>query len=113
MHFGKSSLTSLWLLRPTVFGLTAVPLAELVWVYHVEKTTESFAVLSLSSGRQIAVFLKAAQVEELVAEIRKRIPWVLCGYSKDRWQAWQRSRSTMIAEVLQERLRTDVKTETR
>jgi hypothetical protein len=103
MHFGKSTLTSLWLLRPTIFGLTAVPLIELVWIYHVERTSESFAVLSLTTGRQIPVFLKGAQINELIAEIQKRIPWVLCGYSKERYQTWQKNRPAIIADVVQKR----------
>lgn len=74
--YGKSYLTSLWLLRPTAFGMIAVQLSDIVWMYHL-KQAESFAVLCLRTGKAIAMPLKGEQVDKLLAEVSERVPWAL------------------------------------
>ncbi|MBS0204001.1 MAG: hypothetical protein JSS49_13935 [Planctomycetes bacterium] len=95
-RFGKSILTDSWILRPTVFGAQCVQLVDVVWAYHLQRTSESFVVLCLRNGKVVAVFLKAAQCDELVAAIAERAPAALTGYDPDRMKLWQKNRQEFL-----------------
>jgi len=95
-RYGKSLLTSLWLLRPTAFGMITIHLPDIVWMYHLEQV-ESFAVLCLRTGKAVPVPLRGQQVEQLLAEIHERVPWVLYGYDLERLKAWRTSQADIIA----------------
>ena len=95
-RFGKSILADSWILRPTVFGAQCVPLAEVVWAYHLQQRSESFVVLCLRSGKIVGVSLKSAQCDELVAAIARRAPQALTGYDPDRLKLWQKNRKEFL-----------------
>ena len=95
--YGKSLLTSLWLLRPTTFGMLVVKLGDIVWMYHLQQA-ESFAVLCLRSGKSMAVPLRGEQVERLLGEISERIPWALYGYDVERVKLWRSRPEEVIAQ---------------
>ena len=97
--FGKAILTDSWILRPTVFSATCVRLQDVVWAYHVQKTTESFVVLCLRTGKMSVVFLKRQQADELVSALARRAPWVLVGYDSDRLKQWQHERAEFIKQT--------------
>ena len=98
LQFGNAVLTDSWILRPTVFGATCVRLADVVWAYHLQRTSESFVVLYLRTGKISAVFLKRQQADDLVTAIGKRAPWALIGYDSDRLKQWRKNRAEIIRQ---------------
>jgi hypothetical protein len=99
MQFGKAKLTPLWIVRPTLFGFRAVPLSELVWIYHLRQSHESFAVLCFNDGKTIPLSLKAEKVDALVAEVATRVPWAITGYDQETLKAWRNNKTRLIASV--------------
>ena len=95
-RYGKSFLTSLWLLRPTIFGMITVQLADIVWMYHL-KQTESFAVLCLRTGKTIGMPLRGEQVDQLLREVSERVPWALYGYDVDTLKKWRKRPADIVA----------------
>lgn len=100
--YGKSLLTSLWLLRPTAFGMIAVPLSDIVWMYHL-KQSESFAVLCLRTGKTIAMPLRGEQVDKLLREVSERVPWALDGYDVETLKMWRKKPADVAALSDQQR----------
>lgn len=100
--YGKSYLTSLWLLRPTAFGMITVQLSDIVWMYHL-KQTESFAVLCLRTGKAIPMPLQGEQVDKLLREVSERVPWALCGYDLETLKMWRKKPADVVALSDQQR----------
>jgi len=94
--FGKSILAKNWLLRPTAFGVVAVQLADIVWMYHL-KQSESFAVFCLRNGQSIAMPLGAAQVDKMLRELSRRLPWALYGYDSEMVALWRKNPEEIVA----------------
>jgi hypothetical protein len=103
-RYGKSYLTSLWLLRPTAFGMIAVQLSDIVWMYHL-KQSESFAVLCLRTGKTIAMPLKGEQVDKLLREVSARVPWALYGYDIKTLKMWRKKPADVVALSDEQRAR--------
>lgn len=99
MSFGKAKLTPLWIVRPTLFGFRAVPLSELVWIYHLRQSHESFAVLCFNDGKSIPLSLKPDKVDALVSEVAIRVPWAITGYEQDTLKQWRNNKAQLIAAV--------------
>jgi hypothetical protein len=95
-RYGKSYLTSLWLLRPTAFGMIVVQLSDVVWMYHL-KQTESFAVLCLRTGKAIPMPLRGEQVDKLLREVSERVPWALYGYDVETLKMWRKKPADVVA----------------
>ena len=100
--YGKSFLTSLWLLRPTIFGMITVQLSDIVWMYHLQQT-ESFAVLCLRTGKTIGMPLRGEQVDKLLREVSERVPWALYGYDVDTLKMWRKKPADVVALSDQQR----------
>lgn len=96
---GPVTVTSLWLLRPTVFGLVACPLSEVVWAYHLVFNGSHMAVVYLRNGRNFGVPLKAAVVPQLLQEIYARIPWVERGCDNATLKRWRTQRQEFLADI--------------
>jgi len=103
-RYGKSYLTSLWLLRPTAFGVIAVQLSDIVWMYHLQQT-ESFAVLCLRNCKTIGMPLRGEQVDKLLAEVSKRVPWALYGYDVETLKMWRKKPADVVALSNEQRAR--------
>lgn len=96
---GKATLTPSWFVRPTLFGMKAVRLDEVVWIYQVRQQSESFLVFAFRSGRKLAVSLRDSVIPDAIRFIHRRRPWILVGYEADRDAAWRRDSRPIIAEV--------------
>jgi len=101
-RYGKSYLTSLWLLRPTIFGMITVQLSDIVWMYHLQQT-ESFAVLCLRTGKTIGMPLRGEQVDKLLREVSERVPWALYGYDVETLKMWRKRPADIVALSDQQR----------
>jgi hypothetical protein len=101
-RYGKSHLTSLWLLRPMAFGMITVQLSDIVWMYHLQQT-ESFAVLCLRTGKAIPMPLRGEQVDKLLREVSERVPWALYGYDVETLKMWRKKPADVVALSDQQR----------
>ena len=100
-QFGKAILTDSWILRPTVFGAFIVRVDDVAWIYHLQRNTESFAVINLRSGKTVAMSLRPQQAEQLVRAIGEKTPWAFIGYTSELSKRWSRNRSELIEQIEQ------------
>lgn len=103
LQVGKATVSSLWLLRPTVFGLLTCQLADIVWAYHLILNGDSMAVVAQRNGKAFGIPLKKDVVPRLLTEIYTRVPWVQRGYDLDTLKRWQKQKADFIAAVDQRR----------
>ncbi len=109
---GKVVLTNSWVLMPYFFGLHALHLDELAWIYKkVTKHSVNFiptgktysAVLCGSSGKTIEANAKEAVVDDLTTRLSLRAPWAIAGFSDDIQNLWTKNRDALLQEVNQRR----------
>jgi len=89
---GKATATSSWILRPTTFGLNICQIERLIWVYkkvtrHYHNfipTGKTFAALLWDrSGRAVEIDGSQEKIDELLAIVLGRAPWVVAGFDKE------------------------------
>jgi hypothetical protein len=106
-------LTQAFLLKPSAFGLTIMPLEHLVWVYKkVTKHKKAFitvnktydAVIIDRTREKLEVTMKEAAVDRLIAALEERVPWVIIGWSAELETAWSKQPAAVVALVDQRRL---------
>ena len=96
---GKATVTGPWLLRPTVFGLIAVRITDVVWAYPLKVTGDHVAALCLRGGKMVGVPLKGDQVQTLLREIFARVPWALRGFDTECAKLWRKRPGDIIDQV--------------
>ena len=110
VRIGGACITRHWLLKPTRFGLRAVQLDDLVWIYQVRKVqrarnidaSESFhALFWTQRGKPVEVKGTIEQCTDLVLLVAERAPWALVGHSEENVNAWDEDRKAVIQEVLE------------
>ncbi len=105
---GRGILSRSWIVVPTLFHTGIVRLDWLVWIFK-RTTTQSVyfvpvgkthaAVLRSRTGASIEVITKERGVEELLATVAERVPWVVAGYSAELERAWKKERTAFLAAV--------------
>ncbi len=102
-RFGRTIVTSSWLLWRSPFGLTAVSLDDGIW-YHLRTISHHGAkshsiIAHLRSGKAKQVPVPGKFAPAAIQAIAKRVPWALFGYDKQLQTSWQKERVKMIASV--------------
>jgi len=106
--YGKLQIAQQWMVRRKTFSTWVSPIADLVWVYKkVTKhsvnfipTGKTYSVVLVGRHRQrIEEQMKEKAVNEMLAELTTRLPWVLFGFTKDLEKAWQKDPAGVIAAV--------------
>ncbi len=107
-EYGKLQIAQQWMVRRKTFSTWVSPIADLVWVYKkVTKhsvnfipTGKTYSVVLVGRHRQrIEEQMKEKAVNEMLAELTTRLPWVLFGFTKDLEKAWQKDPAGVIAAV--------------
>ncbi len=110
MRIGGAYVTRHWLLKPTLFGLKAAQLDDLVWIYQVRKVrrarnveaSEAFhAVFWTQHGKSVEVKGTIEQCTDIVLLVAGRAPWAFVGHNEDNVNAWDEDRKTMIREAME------------
>ncbi|MBI5835400.1 MAG: hypothetical protein HZB16_24110 [Armatimonadetes bacterium] len=111
-EIGPNVVTSRWVARPRFTGLDVMPLDDVLWAYEkvvqrrvnfVPAGKEFAAVLADRTGRLLELGGKQSQVEELLAEVFGRRPWILPGYSDELDVMYRRQRDELARIVDQRR----------
>ncbi len=106
--YGKLQIAQQWMVRRKTFSTWVSPIADLVWVYKkVTKhsvnfipTGKTYAVVLVGRHRQrIEEQMKEKAVNEMLADLATRVPWVFFGFTKDLEKAWQKDPAGVIAAV--------------
>jgi hypothetical protein len=106
--YGKLQIAQQWMVRRKTFSTWVSPIADLVWVYKkVTKhsvnfipTGKTYAVVLVGRHRQrIEEQMKEKAVNEMLADLAARVPWILFGFTKDLEKAWQKDPAGVIAAV--------------
>ncbi len=106
--YGKLQIAQQWMVRRKTFSTWVSPIADLVWVYKkVTKhsvnfipTGKTYAVVLVGRHRQrIEEQMKEKAVNEMLADLAVRVPWILFGFTKDLEKAWQKDPAGVIAAV--------------
>ena len=106
--YGKLQIAQQWMVRRKTFSTWVSPIGDLVWVYKkVTKhsvnfipTGKTYAVVLVGRHRQrIEEQMKEKAVNEMLADLTMRVPWILFGFTKDLEKAWQKDPAGVIAAV--------------
>ncbi|HLK06804.1 MAG TPA: DUF6709 family protein [Candidatus Angelobacter sp.] len=106
--YGKLQIAQQWMVRRKTFSTWVSPVGDLVWVYKkVTKhsvnfipTGKTYSVVLVGRHRQrIEEQMKEKAVNEMLADLAVRVPWVLFGFTKDLEKAWQKDPAGVIAAV--------------
>ena len=106
--YGKLQIAQQWMVRRKTFSTWVSPIGDLVWVYKkVTKhsvnfipTGKTYSVVLVGRHRQrIEEQMKEKAVNEMLADLAARVPWVLFGFTKDLEKAWQKDPAGVIAAV--------------
>jgi hypothetical protein len=106
--YGKLQIAQQWMVRRKTFSTWASPIADLVWVYKkVTKhsvnfipTGKTYSVVLVGRHRQrIEEQMKENAVNEMLADLTSRVPWVLFGFTQDLEKAWRKDAAGVIAAV--------------
>ncbi|MBI2679323.1 MAG: hypothetical protein HYX28_11130 [Candidatus Koribacter versatilis] len=109
---GAATLTPSFLVVPNAFHTNIARLEDAAWVYKkITKHSVNFiptgktyeAVVWTRTGTMISVNGKEAQVEQLLATVATRAPWVVGGFSAELDNAWKKDRAGFLAAVDQRR----------
>jgi hypothetical protein len=98
VRVGKAIVTKNWLLRPTVFGMIACRLDDIVWAFHSVIAGDNVATFAFRDGRMMSVPLHR-NTPELLAEICERVPWVEQGWDREKARKWRTKRPAFLAHV--------------
>ncbi len=107
-RIGDILLTTSWMLKPTTFGLTALAMRDVIWVYkkvtqhktNFIPTHKSFAVVIRSrSGLILEFSANDRQTDELLQQAQLQVPWAILGFDKQLEQQWLRDKNGFIAAV--------------
>lgn len=102
---GSLSLTPSWMLRRYMFGVEAIPMEAVVWIYkRVTKKSVNFipsgtdyaAIIWIRTGESLEF---GHDVDSVLQEVASRAPWAIAGYSKSREDNWHKSRRVILDEV--------------
>ncbi len=106
--YGKLQIAQQWMVRRKTFTTWVSPIADLMWVYKkVTKhsvnfipTGKTYSVVLVGRHRQrIEEQMKEKAVNEMLADLAARVPWILFGFTKDLEKAWQKDPAGVIAAV--------------
>jgi len=106
--YGKLQIAQQWMVRRKTFSTWVSPIGDLVWVYKkVTKhsvnfipTGKTYSVVLVGRHRQrIEEQMKEKAVNEMLADLTARVPWVLFGFTQDLEKAWQKDPAGVIAAV--------------
>jgi len=106
--YGKINIGSRWMTQQKPFTTWVSPVDDLVWVY---KKVTKHSVNFIPTGKTYAVVLvgrhkqrtesqmKEQVVNELLADLAQRTPWVIFGFDKNLSNTWQKNPESIIAAV--------------
>lgn len=106
--YGKLQIAQQWMVRRKTFSTWVSPIGDLVWVYKkVTKhsvnfipTGKTYSVILVGRHRQrIEEQMKEKAVNEMLADLTVRVPWILFGFTQDLEKAWQKDPAGVIAAV--------------
>jgi len=106
--YGNLQIAQQWMVRRKVFSTWVSPVGDLVWVYKkVTKhsvnfipTGKTYSVILVGRHRQrIEEQMKEKAVNEMLADLAARIPWILFGFTQDLDKAWRKDPAGVIAAV--------------
>jgi hypothetical protein len=106
--YGKLQIAQQWMVRRKTFSTWVSPVGDLVWIYKkVTKhsvnfipTGKTYSVVLVGRHRQrIEEQMKEKAVNEMLADLTARVPWVLFGFTQDLEKAWRKDPVGVIAAV--------------
>jgi hypothetical protein len=106
--YGNLQIAQQWMVRRKTFSTWVSPIGDLVWVYKkVTKhsvnfipTGKTYSVIIVGRHRQrIEEQMKENAVNEMLADLAARVPWILFGFTQDLDKAWRKDPAGVIAAV--------------
>jgi len=100
-------ITRSWLIYKNTYSLELLHLGQILWIYpkfieHESGISKKLIVIDRNS-KTLEISSTEEEVKKYMEEIRKRIPWVICG-SNDKLQTlWQLDQASFLAIFEQRR----------
>jgi hypothetical protein len=109
---GRLRMTRSWLIERNWFRTDLLYLGDVAWAYRYDagnpgedlKVSGPAIVMYDFAGSRRTHRLPAREVEQLLAELRTRLPWVIVGFEAELLARWQKDPKEAFADV-QERKR--------
>ena len=98
-RFGKVIVTDSWVLRPTMFGVQAVPLSSLVWAFLFSKGAENYVMMMTRDKRTTPLGLRSEDATGLLRALAQSQPQALYGYDKERHAQWLKDPQSVIDQL--------------
>jgi hypothetical protein len=106
--YGALRMTSHWLIYRHIYSTYVSPIADVAWVYELVTTHrtngiptgKTFTAVILGAHKQkFSVRASRKKVDALVAELNKRAPWAIFGFSEELRGTWNNNHPAFIAAI--------------
>jgi len=110
---GSVKITPSWLLIERFFTIDIENLSDIMWIYKKITTHKAYGVITTGQTFELCIMTRTGKaiytqgkeilINEIIAGICKKAPWVIAGFSGELKNLWERQRNTFIATVDQKR----------
>jgi hypothetical protein len=109
---GNVVTTTSWLMRPTMFFTDLIFLGDVVWAYMKQTKHKSYGVTTNTTyatvicdrhGGQLEVPMKMAQVQQLLVDIRRAVPWAIIGFDQKLTAQWSKKSRPQFLQMIDQR----------
>ncbi|HLJ57440.1 MAG TPA: hypothetical protein VKT77_20550 [Chthonomonadaceae bacterium] len=103
-RLSPAEMTASWLLAPSLFGIEVVNLDHIVWMFvrmtrlNLVPVITGLGIMD-REGKGHPIYAGVARSEEIMETIRRRRPWIVTGYNRDRFGYYTKNRAAFVAEV--------------
>jgi hypothetical protein len=108
VKIGRVTLTRSWILHGAIFGVGVLRAEDVAWAFVVQHKTKSYFITVHTSygirifgrdGTKIEAKASQGDAARAVAEVGRRAPWALIGYSGEVKKRWDKARAAFVAGV--------------
>lgn len=96
-------------MRKNLFGLTLVPLQDVLWMYknvtqhkvnYIIPAGKSYSlVIYLNNKKKVQVGMNQKKVDAAIELIRHKVPSIACGYSDELAYLWNKNFPAFLVEL--------------
>lgn len=105
----KLIISNSWLVRKNLFGLTLVPLQDVLWMYknvtqhkvnYIIPAGKSYGlVIHLNKKKKVQIGMNQKKVDAAIELIQHKVPSIACGYSDELAYLWNKNFPAFLVEL--------------